>query len=91
LPVRGAAEQEKFMVLTIMLQDELCKSHKTNTMSRRCGKVSGRRHVKVITAFRYEILTAVLMNIQVFWNVTLCRMVNSSKCFNEAHCPSFID
>jgi hypothetical protein len=42
--------------------------------------------MKVITALRYEILTAVLMNIQVFWDVTLCRMVNSYKCFNEAYC-----
>jgi len=40
--------------------------------------------VKVLTALRSEILTAVLMNIQVFWDVTLCRMVNSYKCFNEA-------
>jgi len=63
-----------------MLQDELCKSHKTkstNTMSR-CGKVSGRRQqVKVITALRSEILTAVLMKIQVSLDVIQCQQVNS--------------
>ena len=28
---------------------------------------------------RFEVLTAVLMNIQVFWNVTLCLCVSTSS------------
>jgi hypothetical protein len=38
---------------------------------------------------RSEVLTAVVMKIQVFWNVTPCRGVNSYRRFGGAQCLYF--
>ena len=38
---------------------------------------------------RSEVLTAVLMKIQVFWNAKPCRGVNSYRRFGRAQCLNF--
>ena len=39
---------------------------------------------------RFEVLTAILQNIQVFWDVTLCRMVNSAYQSTQRNVPEDI-
>ena len=49
---------------------------------------SPKRHLTFCERFRYQILTAVLLNIQAFWNITLYRWVDCpfSSTMNEKTC-----
>jgi delta-aminolevulinic acid dehydratase/porphobilinogen synthase len=39
-----------------------------------------------IHAVRFEILTAALLRIRVFWDVMLCRWASHSHCFEATQC-----
>jgi hypothetical protein len=43
------------------------------------------------TSLRFEVLTEVLLNVQGFWDVTICCWVNSSRLFEGSYCLHLFD
>jgi len=41
---------------------------------------------KTYLNMRFEVLTAVMLKIQVFWDVTLCHWVSGCQCSEEPYC-----
>jgi hypothetical protein len=47
------------------------------------------RHGNKNDSVRFGVLTAMLVKIQVFWDLILCHWIGRSKCFKESKCLDF--